>query len=175
MRKEPLGEFIKGTIDAAGEMLIKAKRVLRVYEKGAKRLKIRSKVMMSSLLSSRNVTKLTRFKGKSLRQSSTHWVPMPTSLLAPLHYTSCDVMICSLLLIRIRLRLMGLRAHSVQRLYHTLSPIAGAEEAVTGDCCAVPRCAHDRSAALIHTSGVSPRTEEALAVDGCWRERATFL
>lgn len=34
------GEFIKGTMGAAEEMLIKAKRVLRVHEKGAKRLKI---------------------------------------------------------------------------------------------------------------------------------------
>lgn len=31
------GEFIKETMDAAGEMLIKAKRFLRMYGKGAKR------------------------------------------------------------------------------------------------------------------------------------------
>lgn len=34
------GEFMKGTMDAAGEMLIKAKRFLKMYGKGAQRLKI---------------------------------------------------------------------------------------------------------------------------------------
>ena len=34
------GKFIKGTIDAAGKILIKANRFLRMYGKGVKRLKI---------------------------------------------------------------------------------------------------------------------------------------
>lgn len=37
-------------MDADGKILVKANKFLRMYRKGAKRLKIRSKVMISSLL-----------------------------------------------------------------------------------------------------------------------------
>lgn len=37
-------------MDADGKILIKANKFLRMYRKGAKRLKIRSKVIISSLL-----------------------------------------------------------------------------------------------------------------------------
>lgn len=118
---------------------------------------------------------------ESVAEQHTLGPPMPASLLA-LHFKWCyDLFTFNhLLIICIRLRLMRRRAHSVQRsmicLYHTLSPSQARKRRLWET--AVQYCVVRMTGALhsyMHSGGISPRTEEALAVDGCWRGRATFL